>query len=125
MSTRHLPGGKGRPAREPPSLSRLSSKCGSLDVSQPSSTACYRDSFTFSAIITQIRLCNSLSLAISDEWTLTEERKKKMYDDEMHYRRSIAGNIFGDLKNYKNISDQKNNVNAYVSRTKVLNYSEE
>jgi hypothetical protein len=38
MSTRNLPGGKGRPAREaktsPTSVSRLSGKCGSLDVSQ-------------------------------------------------------------------------------------------
>jgi hypothetical protein len=39
MSTRNLPGSKGRPARQadnlPPSVSRLSRTCGSLDVSQP------------------------------------------------------------------------------------------
>jgi hypothetical protein len=39
MSTRNLPGGKERPARNadnsPPSVSRLSRKCESLDVSQP------------------------------------------------------------------------------------------
>jgi hypothetical protein len=39
MSTRNLPGGKGRPARKAdnltPPLSRLSKKCRSLNVSQP------------------------------------------------------------------------------------------
>jgi hypothetical protein len=39
MSTRNLPGRKGRPARKvttlPPSVSRLSRKCGNLDVSEP------------------------------------------------------------------------------------------
>jgi hypothetical protein len=39
MSTRNLPGGKGRPARKadnsPPYVSRLSRRCGNLDFSQP------------------------------------------------------------------------------------------
>jgi hypothetical protein len=39
MSTRNIPGGKGRPAHKadnlPPSVSRLSRKCDNFDVSKP------------------------------------------------------------------------------------------
>jgi hypothetical protein len=35
MSTRNLPGDKGRPVREADNLTAMSRKCGSLDVSQP------------------------------------------------------------------------------------------
>jgi hypothetical protein len=61
MSTRNLLGGKGLTIL-PPSVSRLSRKCGSLDIS---STACYRDSFTFIAVrvITGIqRICLNVDM---------------------------------------------------------------
>jgi hypothetical protein len=35
MSTRNIPGGKGRPTTLLPSVSQLSRRCGSLDISQP------------------------------------------------------------------------------------------
>jgi hypothetical protein len=54
MSTRNLPGDKGRPARKadktsPPSVSRLSRKCRKPQhlTTLWASTACYRNSFTF------------------------------------------------------------------------------
>jgi hypothetical protein len=35
MSTRNVLGGKGQPARKAPSVSRMSRKCGNLNISQP------------------------------------------------------------------------------------------
>jgi hypothetical protein len=62
MSTRNLPGGKGRPARRAVNLTAIcepivKTKCGSLDVSHSpmAFTACYRDSF-FLAIVTKTKL---------------------------------------------------------------------
>jgi hypothetical protein len=55
MSTGNLPGVKGRPARKADNFtafSRLSRKCGRLDVSQTAwaSTARYKDSFSFAVL---------------------------------------------------------------------------
>jgi hypothetical protein len=52
MTTRNLPGGKGRPVHKADLTAVCEliclEKCGSLDISTLwASTACYRDSFTF------------------------------------------------------------------------------
>jgi hypothetical protein len=75
MSTRDLPGGKGQPACKAdnlaPSVSRLSRKCGSLDVSQaygppqPATRTAWRVRLTTSApsVSRLSRKCGSLDVS--------------------------------------------------------------
>jgi hypothetical protein len=47
MSSRNLPGGKGRPARKAHKLNAICEPILSIMWAPLASTACYRDSFTF------------------------------------------------------------------------------
>jgi hypothetical protein len=67
----------------PPSVSRLSRKCGSLDVSTLwVFTACYRDSFTFFTFYLRVLILFSLSLILIHSVSVTEVIKdQSVYSD--------------------------------------------
>jgi hypothetical protein len=78
MSTRNLPGGKGRPARKadnsPPSVSRLSSENVGASTSHNPVGVCYRDTFTFFFSGTDARCLFTVSEAGYEkaEWSLLQ-----------------------------------------------------
>jgi hypothetical protein len=89
MSTRNLPGSKGRPARRADNLtaiceSTVYTKCGEPRrlTTLWASTACYRDSFTFLLLYKKNILI--VSTALSSGMKLPEVRYKSTYVSEGH-----------------------------------------